>query len=155
MSASVAADLLAGVGSLIAVGVALWYSQLHRRDLNHERLLSIHVWAERLSGSSGEWKLIIENGTSRPIYLWECRLSWDHVDEGGGLTSSEDRVDSTDLGIIPPGHHEYSWLPSPAPAGEHAVFPSLEFQDSRGRTWIRSVQGEVKRVRKMHGGLRK
>lgn len=149
MSVSVIADLLAGIGSLIAVAVALWYSQLHRRDLNHERLLSIHVWVERVSGTDAAWKLVIENGTTRPIYQWECTLSWESLDTGGKALHNVDQVASTDLGIIPPGHHEYAWKPSPDPVGEQAVLPRLSFVDSRQRRWMRSAKGELKRVRKI------
>jgi hypothetical protein len=135
------AEWVSGVGSLLAVIVALWFSMQSRRDLQYERLLQVTAWVENVEGQEG-WKLVTQNSTQQPIFSWVCTIKWQTAD---GRNCSYVATQAN-AGIIPPGHSEFEWTPDDEPQGEAGIRTSLTFLDSMGRTWTRLDTGRLVRA---------
>ena len=140
----------AAVSTFVAVAVALWYSQLQRRDVAHDRLCDVHAWVEKMPDDPGCWKLVVENLTRQPIYRWHCILALGAQEKQTAEGKSEliQELGHVDKGIIPPGHHEFSWEPEDQPLGESFVNVTLFFKDGKGHFWRRLEDGNLKRMRK-------
>lgn len=129
---------VSGIGSLLAVVVALWFSVQARRDLVYERLLQVHAWVENLGADRG-WKLVVQNSTEQPIFTWVCAVRWSNHDAG----SQSDLLTHANAGIIPPGRSEFPWTPEHAPRGEAGIGASFTFVDAVGRVWTRLGTGSL------------
>lgn len=135
------ADWISGIGSLLAVAVALYFSLQQRNDLKAERLLSVNTWIEK-SEESG-WKLVIHNATPQPIYRWLCTVKWPSNKPGEFVT---DRVTQDQLGIVPPGQYEFSWEPEQPPHKEAGIQTTLIFADIHSQLWTRLSTGKLRKT---------
>ena len=141
LTASDLAEWVSGIGSLLAVVVALWFSFQSRRDLAYGRLRQVHAWVENLHDEKG-WKLVVQNSTEQPVFEWTCVVRYRSGDEA----IQSEHVTQADVGIIPPGHYEFPWTPGHAPLGEAGIGASFTFVDATGRIWTRLSTGRLIRA---------
>ena len=138
LDGSVAADWVSGIGSLLAVAVALWFSAQETRERRRERLASVTMWAEN-SGDPSGWKLVAVNDTAQPIFSWSCLLDYEAPE--GHIAEVLRHID---VGILPPGRFEFPWQPTAALLQESNVIPTLAFRDASGGVWMRSPMGALR-----------
>lgn len=133
---------VSGVGSLLAVIIALSFAVLQRRELETERLRSIYAWVE--CHAQDGWYLVVNNLTQFPVYEWSVSLQWTAP---GGLVSS-DSVSASEVGLMLPGLNRYAWSSHPgAPAVDSGVAATITFVDASGDRFERSSAGALKRRR--------
>lgn len=132
-----------GVGTVLAVSVALYYSQRQQRELSDERLRSLFSWAER--DAEGRWSLVINNLTPHPVQRWSVTLVWGRAD---GVRGAE-QVNSTELGLLLPGMNRYAWPEAPTELlVDSAISAEIEFIDATGRAYRRSASDGLVRLRR-------
>lgn len=133
-----------GVGTVLAVSVALYYSQRQQRENSDERLRAVYSWAER--NPDGNWDLAVSNLTPHPLQRWSVTLSWEQSD---GQPVVE-KVDWRELGLLLPGMNRYAWSAAPTDLlVDSAISATIEFVDATGRTYRRSAGAGLERLR--HG----
>lgn len=133
-----------GIGTVLAVSVALYYSQQQRREATDERLRAVFAWAER--NPDGTWQLSMNNRTPYPLSRWRVVLSWTEPDR----TLKTDHVDSEELGLLLPGMNQYSWSAAPESLRvDSQVTTVLEFVDAAGRAYRWSASNGLIKLRGM------
>lgn len=135
------ADWVSGIGSLLAVAVAIWFSTSDRLDRRAERLAAITIWAEKQPFEGSDWILIAANDTSQPIINWACRIQYRHEDK-----IHIEQVESDTDGILPPGRSQFPWHPGVTPDAESQVSTTIRFRDATGAIWERRLSGKLRRL---------
>jgi len=133
-------DWVSGIGSLLAVVVALVLPLRANRDQERARLASIFAWAETSSPVQGSLWLI--NNTDSPIYDWKATITWS--DRDGAV--AELSTSSADHGLLPPGRHNFEFTGGAhvLPANDAQLSVRLSFTDAAGRRLVRRSTGELK-----------
>ena len=132
---------VSGIGSLLAVVVALSFAVIQYRESRAERLRAIYAWVE--NHGSNEWSLVVNNLTQHPIYQWSVRLEW--PTRQGQPTF--DSVGAVQVGLMPPGLNRYAWSPAGSvPEVDSGVTVSIQFVDASGRKYERVPRGGLRRI---------
>ncbi len=132
------AEMLSGVGTTLAVGLALsglWLERRkHARELARARereMTDVHAWLSPM-GAPGplEWIVTFENRTTVPIYLWRLEVLGCRI-----------HVCSAVLGAIRPGHTSLHAEELRGTKYQEAPATRLHFGTGDGRWWSRGDDG--------------
>jgi hypothetical protein len=146
------ADWVSGIGTLLAVVVALAFSLRETLDRRYDRFASVAVWAEsqettgtsnpevKSSRSQAGWVFVTVSDLKQPISRWSCTLTYQ---SSAGVF--HEGISHEDVGLLVPGRHEYPWSPKSPPDAESLVSTVLWFVDTTGAVWSRKLGGQVKR----------
>ena len=128
---------IAGIGTVLAVVVALWTATADRRASARLRRTSIFAWMEVKEDPEDRkpyWAIIIQNNTGPPIFDWSIDSSL------GDLHLCQD-----DVGPIVPGEREYLVELDEVPDQAGARSLEICFRSDDGDVWMRGADGSVVR----------
>jgi hypothetical protein len=129
-------EWVSGLGTLLAVVVALSSALRAERQRREERLAAVYAWFT--VSPAGRAVLHLRNATDIPVYQWELAIAWDAPDG----SPVESRTGSAQYGILPPGQHDFAMGSADRlPANDADVRVTLRFRDAQGRRLSRTPTG--------------
>lgn len=135
-------EWVAGIGTVVAVVVALTFSLRAEREQRNSRLAAVYAWAEVAADPEHTGTLRIINNTESPIYDWRITVSWDGQDGA----QKQAQTGFSDYGLLPPGRHAFTFSDDGTlPSNDASLRVQLEFRDAQDRAWKRLSSGRLEK----------
>jgi len=139
-------EWVSGIATSLALILALFLAVRQEIRENDGRLNAVYAWPEMHDGpdNASTWRIVVENGTTYPIYEWSIEISWVSPTDGKQIVETFGHEEG---GIVIPGRNTFpDWEPSGSiPPSDSQVKVEVSFRNASDHLIRRLSTGKLVR----------